>query len=312
MQRILDISSNNIFLKIENGLLVIESKQLQQRSTVPLTEILAVVLSSQACTLTHAVLAGLASHNIPFISCGKNFVPTGIQIPFEANSLQGERFWRQTKFVRQDELWFEIVRSKIENCIAVLHLWKLSTFQQEEILDGLSSGKHSPQTAESFSARLYFEHLFESGFTRRDGGHPENARLNYGYTILRSATIRFVCATGLHPTFGIHHRNKYNAFALADDLMEPFRPFVDHLVLELVHENKVESDLQPECKMHLAGGMFAKWQCENTKEQKQALESRSLVDWLERSVRACAQFIFGESNNIPKFPCLRKPEEFDF
>jgi CRISP-associated protein Cas1 len=312
MQRILDISSNNIFLKIENGLLVVESKQLQQRSTVPLAEILAVVLSSQACTLTHAVLAELAVHNIPFISCGKNFVPTGIQIPFEANSLQGERFWKQAQFNRREDLWFEVVQAKIKNSISVLLLWKLSTFQQEEILDGLVGGKLSPQSAESFSARMYFEQIFESGFTRRDSGHPENARLNYGYTILRSATIRFLCGSGLHPTFGIHHRNKYNAFALADDLMEPFRPFVDHLVLELVHGNSMDSQLQPECKLHLAGGMFVKWQCESTTEKKKVLEVRSLADWLERSVRACAQFILGETQSVPKFPFLKKPEEFDF
>jgi CRISP-associated protein Cas1 len=308
MQRILDISTNGIHLKIENGLLVVESRATSARSTVPLSEILSVVLSSQACTLSHAVLGQLAEHNIPLVTCGGSFTPTGILMPFEANTLQGERFWKQNKFQNQQELWFECVCAKISNCIAVLFLWKLSTYQQEEILEQLHTGKLSAEAAESLSARMYFQQVFESGFTRRDGGHPENSRLNYGYTVLRSATIRFVCGSGLHPTFGIHHRNKYNAFALADDLMEPFRPFVDHLVLELVHDSSLDNELSSECKLHLAGGLFAKWTCA---VKGKGSETRTLSDWIERTVRSCAQFIIGETAVLPQFPELKKPLEFD-
>lgn len=160
-----------------------------------------------------------------------------------------------------------------------------------------------PNINEALAAKDSFARLFEIGFSRRDSGHPENARLNYGYTVLRATVARFACASGLHPSFGVHHHNRYNAFALVDDLMEPFRPFIDQLVMELIEGNDVDNELSKDDKLHLSGGIYAKWICGS--------QSRTLLNWIELSVRNWAQFIFGLNTAPQAAPLFMKPENFE-
>ena len=157
------------------------------------------------------------------------------------------------------------------------------------------------ENIEAIAAKLYFQELFETGFTRRDSGHPENSRLNYGYTIIRACLSRFICASGLHPTFGLYHRNRYNAFSLADDLMEPFRPFVDHMVISLLQLGSFDLELSPQEKKVLIGSMLEKIEVNG--------ESRPLTDVIKGFVQNIARCITQNTSEIsvPLFQSLPYP-----
>ena len=218
MNRIIDVSTAGTRLSVANTCLRVEGPDRAVLATIPLADLLSVVVSADAVVLTHATIAQLADAGVPYIACDRRYMPCGILMPYEANALQAERFTRQRSFSGASELWGQIVLGKIENCAAVLDLWNLDSRFQRKCLARIQEGE-DPSVVEALAAKDAFGRMFEVGFNRRDRGHPENARLNYGYTVLRSTVARFVCAAGLHPTFGIHHHNRYNAFALADDLM---------------------------------------------------------------------------------------------
>jgi CRISP-associated protein Cas1 len=302
MNRIIDISTSGTRLSIFNGCLCIEPPKPMASANVPIEDILCVIVATHAATLTHAVLAQLGEAGVPYIACDKNYLPCGILLPYKANALQAERFAKQREFKFEDRLWQTLILGKLRNTAAVLGLWNKGPTYVNKLISEVELGADS-SVAEAVAARYSFAQLFETGFERRNSGWPENARLNYGYTILRSMVARFVCAAGLHPTFGIHHHNRYNAFALADDLMEPFRPFVDHLVMEIIHDSELDSELQKEEKAHLSGGFFARWVCDG--------ESRTLVNIIEKSVRSWAQFIVGNVTKLTAAPILERPENFE-
>lgn len=303
MNRIIDVSTDGTRLSILNGCLLLEPPKPLNHVSVPLADILVLLVATNAANLTHAVLAELSSAGIPYIACDKKYLPCGILLPYSANALQGERFLKQIHFKHQDILWREIILSKIKNTAAVLKILGRSPDFQYEIIEKLQSGL-DVNIAEAMAAKDSFSRLFEVGFSRRDDGFHENAKLNYGYTILRSLVARFICASGLHPTIGIHHHNKYNAFALADDFMEPFRPFIDYLVMEIIDgKEHDEIKLMREDKLHLSGGFFARWICNG--------HSRTLVNWVELSVRSWAQYIFGFHKKPTAAPCFERPENFE-
>jgi CRISPR-associated protein Cas1 len=302
MNRIIDISTPGTRLSIFNGCLRLESPERTQLASIPLPDLLAVIVAADAVGLTHATLAELARAGVSYIACDRKYMPCGVLMPYEANALQAERFTKQRDFGFGGLLWQQIILGKILNSASVLELWGLDSSVQRGYAKRIQDGEDA-SSVEALAAKDAFSRMFEVGFNRRDKSQPENARLNYGYTVLRSATARFICAAGLHPTFGIHHHNRYNAFALADDLMEPFRPFVDHLVLELISGEIPESDLLSEDKLHLSGGIFARWICDQ--------QSRTLVNWIELSVRSWSQFIFGAISTPPAAPLLERPENFE-
>ncbi len=302
MNHIVDISTSGTRLSISNSCLCIELPKPALPVRLPLSEILCVIVSADAAVLTHAVLAELSEAGVTYIACNRKHMPCGMLLPYEANALQGERFLKQRLFSNENVLWQTLIYGKIKNAAAVLELWGRSAQLQTEYAERVKNGQ-DPNAIEAFAAKDSFSRLFEIGFSRRDSGHPENARLNYGYTVLRATVARFACASGLHPSFGVHHHNRYNAFALVDDLMEPFRPFIDHLVMELIEGNSVDNELSKEDKLHLSGGFYAKWVCGN--------QSRSLLNWIELSVRNWAQFIFGLNSAPQAAPLLMKPENFE-
>lgn len=301
MNRIVDISTAKTRLSIFNGCLLVEQPQSSISVSISLPDILAVVVATDGASLTHAVLSELATAGIPYIACDRKYMPSGILLPYSANALQGERFLKQIEFKNQNILWREIILGKLKNTAAVLNLWGKSPDFQYEVIEKLENGS-DVTVCEAMAAKDSFSRLFGMEFSRRDNGFYENSKLNYGYTILRSLVARFVCASGLHPTLGIYHRNKYNSFALVDDFMEPFRPFVDHLVLEILNSGNNESNLEREDKLHLSGGILARWICNG--------QSRTLVNWVELSVRAWAQYIFSFQEKPMPAPLFEKPENF--
>ncbi|NBW83504.1 type II CRISPR-associated endonuclease Cas1, partial [bacterium] len=206
-------------------------------------------MSHPAITMTNGVLAVLSAENVPIIVCDNSYLPVGQVVPYESASLSAERARLQIAAPRakMQLIWEKLISAKIKNQAFVLAEQGYS--ERADYLIKLCRSFKDVDSSESHAARMYFEALFDSGFNRRDDGFSENRVLNYAYALLRSRVVRTICATGLHPTFGIKHHNKYNAFALADDLMEPFRPIYDMKALELISLGLVE--LEPCTKKEL-------------------------------------------------------------
>lgn len=225
--------------------------------TRPVEDIGLVVLDHRQVTLTQGLLAALLENNVALVTCDSRSMPVGLMMPLEGNTVQNERFRRQidASLPLRKQLWQQTVRQKILNQAAVLeattdaetrcmHVWA----------ENVRSG--DPDNLEGRAAAYYWRNLFSRthpGFTRdREGGGP-NALLNYGYAILRATMARALVSSGLLPTLGIHHHNRYNAYCLADDMMEAYRPCVDELVTDIVDRYDDISTLTREIKTELLG-----------------------------------------------------------
>lgn len=201
--------------------------------TVPIEDILLMIIENQQVDISASLLNTLMEENVSLLVCDKSHMPSGLLFPIEGNTVQGERYRTQldASLPVKKSLWRQIIMAKIKNQSSLLD--RLG--KDGDILRPLYQNVKSDDAdnREGIAARLYWRELFGDGFVRvRTGLFPNNL-LNYGYIILRSAMARSIIASGMLPSVGIHHKSRYNAFPLADDLMEPFRPYVDKVVYEL-------------------------------------------------------------------------------
>lgn len=280
IDRVLDISEEPAQLSIRNGLLVVKSGGTE-RAAIPCEELAAVVIGHREVTLTQAVLSELAKAGALVVTCDEKFLPTAMVLSLDAHHAQAERFRRQAAMPgpRRKRLWQSIVQAKIRAQAAVLEQVTESDEGLRALVPRVRSG--DPDNVEARAARRYWLKLFSDGqFRRRDSEDVRNARLNYGYAVLRSATARAVCGAGLHPSFGLFHTNAYNPFALADDLMEPFRPLID-----LVAHAEQETELSRETKRKLIGVMVSRYSAGG--------EERTLTDILSRVAQSLARIVMG-------------------
>ncbi len=232
IKRCVEVSGGPFHLSLRDAQLVL-SKDGQEAGRVPIEDLGVLVVDHPAVTYTHGVLSAMTENNVAVIICGRNRHPAGLLLPMEGHTVQAETISLQAAIGARlkDRLWKEIISAKIANQAAALSLsgkdgGLLRTFSRQ-VRPGDSSN------IEGRAAREYWQRLFGPQFRRGRDGAPPNGLLNYGYMVLRAAVARAVCGAGLHPSLGIHHRNRYNAFALADDLIEPFRPLVDIEALRL-------------------------------------------------------------------------------
>ncbi len=222
--------------------------------TVPIEDIGIVVLAHKQITLTQGVMEALLEQGAALVTCDARSMPVGLMLPLCGNTLQSERFRKQldASLPLKKQLWAQTIRTKIANQASVLDrhtaaetgcMWRWAA----EVKSG------DPDNLEARAAVYYWRELFRSvdgleGFTRGREGDPPNNLLNYGYAILRAVIARSLVSTGLLPTLGIHHHNRYNAYCLADDIMEPYRPYVDEVVLGIVRSGKAYAELTAELK----------------------------------------------------------------
>lgn len=236
--RIFDISEAACRVKAENGLLVIEIKDGGSRS-VPFAEVGALVVSSSWTTFTQPALAGLMASGGQLVICDSTCKPAGMLLPIQGHSLIGQRLRMQVnaKEAIQRRLWSELVRAKIRAQAEVLRTLHGSDAGVEALAERVRPG--DPANIEARAARVYWRRLFASSDFHRDSedGAGTNALLNYGYAILRASVARALSGVGLNLTLGIHHHERSNAFSLADDVMEPYRPLVDGVVAGIVRED---------------------------------------------------------------------------
>nr|WP_299505370.1 type II CRISPR-associated endonuclease Cas1 [Cypionkella sp.] len=194
---------------------------------IPLDQIAAVIVHAHGITWSNSILVELAERGTPVVFCAANHQPRALLLPIEGHHAQGARMraqWTAPEPLRK-QAWKRVVIAKIKMQAAALAAIGQPRAPLDYIAHNVQSG--DSRDAEAQAARIYWPMLMGPDFRRDPDRFDVNGLLNYGYTVLRAATARAVVAAGLHPTIGIFHSNRSNAFALADDLMEPFRPLVD-------------------------------------------------------------------------------------
>lgn len=221
--------------------------------TVPIEDLGMLILENQQITLTHYLLDKLVANNTAVITCGATKHPTGMMLPLEGNTLQSERFTAQINATEplKKQLWQQTVKAKISNQAAILNHWNINNNYLLQLATTVKSGDANNQEAKA--AMYYWNNLFvkEWNFFRHREGPPPNNLLNYGYAILRATIARSLVGAGLLPTLGIFHKNRYNAYCLADDIMEPYRPFVDFIVRKIMDKTSAIENVTQELKVQL-------------------------------------------------------------
>ena len=233
---------NPAYLSLRNAQLVIhlpEANGMDDRTghnTIPVEDIGVVLLDHKQITITHGLMEALLANNAAVITCDSSRMPVGLLLPLEGNTVQSERFQAQidASAPLRKQLWQQTIQAKITNQAYVLNkkrgvVVKNMLAWVEDVKSGDSDN------LEGRAAAYYWANMFPmiDNFRRGREGEAPNNLLNYGYAILRAVVARSLVGSGLLPTLGIHHHNRYNAYCLADDIMEPYRPFVDKLVVEI-------------------------------------------------------------------------------
>lgn len=255
---------NPTYLSLRNAQLVIRKSKVdadvdeQTRSeverTIAIEDIGMVVLDHRQITITSGAMSALLETNVAVVSCNNQSMPIGMMLPLASNSIQSERFRHQidASLPLRKQLWAQTVRQKIINQQSVLaQNTSIETRCMRVWANAVKSG--DPENQEGRAAAYYWHHLFPDipNFVRGREEEPPNNLLNYGYAILRAVIARSLVASGLLPTLGIHHHNRYNAYCLADDIMEPYRPFVDATVIRIMQKYRLFSVLTLQIKAEL-------------------------------------------------------------
>lgn len=258
--------SNPAYLSLRNRQLVIRLPEVETCSrideafkqvsqhTIPIEDIGVVVIEHQRITISSGLLEALLENNCAVITCDGRSLPVGLLLPLCGNTTQSERFRHQldASVPLRKQLWQQTVRQKILNQASVLLRY---TCQETRCMNTWAAEVKSgdTQNMEARAAAYYWKHLFTNipNFVRDREGTPPNHLLNYGYAVLRAVMARSLVISGLLPTLGIHHHNRYNAYCLADDMMEPYRPYVDELVLDIISKVDDYTPLTKEIKMML-------------------------------------------------------------
>ena len=257
--------SNPAYLSLKDSQLVIKIPAVEKSDvsddfkkesirTIPIEDIGVVVLDNKQITFTQGLMESLLENNCAVITCDSSHLPVGLMLPLCGNTLQTERFRNQIEasLPLQKQLWQQTMIAKIRNQAAVLQ--QVRNLEAKNMLKWASEVKSGDSdNKEAQAAVYYWQNAFPQNekFTREREGDAPNNLLNYGYAILRAVVARALVSSGLLPTFGMHHHNRYNAYCLADDVMEPYRPYVDKLVMNIYEKHPDCSELTKELKADL-------------------------------------------------------------
>ncbi len=244
---------NPAYLKTKNEQLVFESTEDGETKTLPIEDIGVLIIDHQQITITQALIAKLLENNVALITCDGRHHPTGLLLNLDGNTLQSRKFQAQVEATvpLKKQLWQQTVSAKIDNQACMLESVQVPAKNLRNWAQKVKSG--DSENHEAVAAAYYWKNIFAiyTNFKRDPEGEPPNNLLNYGYAILRAVTARNLVASGLLPTLGIFHRNQYNAYCLADDIMEPYRPFVDKVVWDIVRMNGTYLELGTGLKKQL-------------------------------------------------------------
>lgn len=244
---------NPAYLSTKNEQLYITFPEADKADRiVPIEDLGMIVLENQQITITNGLLSKLIDRKVAIVSCNAQHLPEGLLLPMQGHTEQTERvrFQLEASQPLKKNLWQQTVTAKIRNQHALLLEKGKSSKRMEYLYKNVNSGDTGNHEAQA--AAIYWQELFDiPEFNRTQTGVPPNNLLNYGYAILRAVIARALVSSGMLPGVGIWHRNKYNAFCLADDIMEPYRPYVDLVVSHIVETHDVYSELTTELKKEL-------------------------------------------------------------
>lgn len=278
-----------VHLSLKNHQLVIDFKEEKASVTRPIEDIGFVVIEHPQVSITVPVLNELAENNVSVIFCDEKKMPKTMLMTLEGNSTLQEsyKFQIEASTPTKKNIWKQLVESKIRNQAVLLN----KVGKQGDVLKPFYMNVKSGDTdnREGVAAKEYWRLLFDEGFKRKSEGETPNNLLNYGYTILRAAVARALVGTGLYPAFGVFHRNRYNAFPLADDMMEPYRPFVDEIVYHLYYDGAV-SELDTQSKGVLLRVLFS--------DVKMGKVTRPLENALSLTTASLLRMFKGETDKL--------------
>lgn len=237
--------SNPTYLSLSNRQLCIRkpkegSAEKELIRTIPIEDIGMMVLDCPQITITQALISELSDNNVALVSCGNNHIPIGLLLTLSGNNIHQERFRSQLEasLPLKKQIWQQTVSAKIINQEAVLR-WVTGEKHNNMLVWAKNIKSGDSDNLEARAAVYYWKTLFPSDplFVRNKDGEDINCVFNYGYAILRAIVARALIGSGLLPIMGVHHHNRYNAYCLADDIMEPYRPYVDKFILQITENN---------------------------------------------------------------------------
>ena len=288
-ERIVDISDHPARLSVKLDRLVIGHEGGE--TLIPFTDLAVVVVSNPTVVYTHAVFSRLCANGGVLVACDEKHLPNGMLLPLEGHFTQGERFEAQARVALplRKRLWRQIVKAKINSQGRLLKAVSGEDHGLHDLAGRVRSG--DPSNVEAQASRRYWPVLLGADFRRMDYGDGRNGMLNYGYAVLRAIVARSICAAGLHPSLGIHHHNRYDAFRLADDLMEPFRPLVDGVVASMTGADGKDSVLDREAKSGIIKSLtMPRFMLEG--------EARTLFDVMGRAASSLAAVFEGKEKKL--------------
>ncbi len=256
LKRVIEISSDHFKLSLSKGFLIVTDVRTNQVNQIPLDSILCLIISAHNVLISKNIVNALCENQACLIFCNDKYMPAAITLPIVGHWLTSARIKAQTALPEslRKNLWKKIVQMKISNqakLLAFVH--PNSTIKVRLQMLSKTVKNDDLQNNEGQAAHLYFNELFGSDFIRNRNAADINMLLNYAYTILRAMVARSVCANGLLPYLGLKHCQSANTMPLVDDLIEPFRPFADQAVLDILKMGSFMGQLTPEIKRVLAG-----------------------------------------------------------
>lgn len=278
-----------VSLSLKDQQIVITFKDNKDIVTRPIEDIGFVVIENPQASISVPLLNELADNNVSVIFCDKKQMPRTMLMTLEGNTTQQESYKYQIEasVPTKKNIWKQLVECKIRNQTLLLNMLGKDGDALKPYYMNVRSG--DTDNREGAAAREYWSRIFYDGFKREREGAPPNNLLNYGYTILRAAVARALIGSGLYPAFGVFHRNRYNAFPLADDVMEPYRPFVDEIVYHLYYDGAV-SELDSQSKGKLMRVLFS--------DVKMGKATRPLENALSLTTASLLRMYKGETDKL--------------
>lgn len=289
--------SNPCHLKTADEQLVAVYKYVKGQEDMPdkkapIEDIGCIVLEHKQISISHNLLGKLLENNVALIACDEKQMPAGMFLNLNGNTLQSERFRAQIEASEplKKQLWQQTIVAKIRNQAAVLEKWGIDAEYLKKSARAVKSGDSGNMEAKA--SLFYWQRLFPPvwDFYRKRDGAPPNNLLNYGYAIVRAVVARALTGSGLLPTLGVFHRNRYNSFCLADDIMEPYRPYVDDIVRTIIDGNTISENLTQELKVPLLNVLSRDVEIDNNKSP--------LMVAVQRTSASLARCYLGESRKI--------------
>ncbi len=282
--------SNPYYLSLKDRQLQVSERGGMVLKSAPIEDIGFLVLDHPQISFTMKLVEELNENNVATVFCDSKHMPSSMLLPLDAHHIQSELFREQINASEplKKNLWKQTIEAKIRNQSLLLDKLGKSSSQLKTIGRSVKSG--DSDNREGFAARVYWNALLGKEFIRDRYGLPPNLFLNYGYIILRSAVARSLAGSGLLATLGIHHRNRYNAFCLADDIMEPYRPYVDEIAYDLDEKYPFTTSLAKEHKAELLQLM--------TVDVKIGENKRPLMIALSHTTASLARCFTGETRKV--------------